>query len=98
MAYIKGLFVNGVGGLSLGRMSFLIVFALTIWAWSKGQDIPNSQLIVLLSCFGYVWTGKFRGVSKHGSTTFDEPEKLVEKRFVKSLDRPGKPSDDNRHD
>ena len=75
LAYLKGLFVSGAGGLSLGRVSYLIVFAMTIWAWSKGQDIPNSQLIILLSCFGYILTGKFRGVSKHGGTTFDEPSK-----------------------
>ena len=74
MAYIKGLFVSGAGGLSLGRVSYVIVFALTIWAWLNGQDIPHSQLIVLLSCFAYIFGGKFRGVSKHGGTTFDEPD------------------------
>jgi hypothetical protein len=74
MSTLKGLLQSGVGGLSLGRVSFWIVFALAAWAWAHGRDIPNGQLITLLSCLGYLLGGKFRGVAKMDGVTFDGPD------------------------
>jgi hypothetical protein len=64
--------VSGIGGLSLGRVACWIVFALAVWAWAQGRDIPNGQLITLLSCLGYLLGGKFRGVAKFKDVVFDD--------------------------
>lgn len=62
MNYLKGLVVSGVGGLSLGRVTFVILLGLAAWAWGHGRDIPYGHLVTLLTCFGYLLGGK--GISK----------------------------------
>ena len=71
--WINGLLQNGVGGCSLGRVAFWLTFALALWTWARGGDIPNGHLITLLSCLGYLLGGKFRGVAKMGAVEFDKP-------------------------
>jgi hypothetical protein len=69
--FIKGLLVSGVGGCSLGRVAFWLVFVLALWTWARGGDIPNGQLVTLLSCLGYLLGGKFRGVTKVKDIEFE---------------------------
>lgn len=74
IAWVKGLFQNGVGGASMGRVAFWMVFGGALWTWMvKGVDIANGHLVTLLSMLGYTLTGKFRGVAKTGGTEFDRP-------------------------
>ena len=74
MNFLKGLVVSGVGGLSLGRVTCCLVFGVSLWAWCHGRDIPDSQLVTLLACFGYVFGGKFRSPSKVKNIEFEKSD------------------------
>jgi hypothetical protein len=66
IACLKGLLISGIGGCSLGRLAFWIVFAVAVAKWWQGADIPEGQLITLLSCLGYLLGGKFKAVALSG--------------------------------
>ena len=56
-------------------MAFWPVLGGALWTWMvKGVDIQHGHLITLLTLFGYLLTGKFRGPAKMGGVEFDKPE------------------------
>jgi hypothetical protein len=46
---LKGFFISGVGGVSLGRVGFWLVFALALGTWGNDRDVPMGQLVTLNS-------------------------------------------------
>ena len=75
MAWLRGLFVSGIGGVSLGRAAFWPVLGLALWTWGHGRDIPHGHLVTLLSLFGYLLGSKFRGLVKLSGAAPDPPGK-----------------------
>jgi hypothetical protein len=68
---LKGLFVNGVGGYSFGRVIFWMMFVLALYMWGwKNQDIYPFHFGLMVAVLGYVLSGKFRTVTKFNGIEF----------------------------
>jgi hypothetical protein len=58
MNYLKGLFVSGVGGLSLGRVAFWISFGIAMRNFWNYKDITGLHFFVILTFLTYLAYGK----------------------------------------
>jgi hypothetical protein len=52
MNSFKGLFINGIGGGSLGRISVWIVFGMAIYAFWQGREISEYHFWLIIGCLG----------------------------------------------
>jgi hypothetical protein len=59
LIFFKGLFINGVGGGSLGRVSFWLLFSLALYIFWQGKEISTYHFWLVVACLGYQLTGKF---------------------------------------
>ena len=65
------------GNLSVGRVMLICCFALAIFKWTKGIDIPDSQVTILMTLLGYVLGTKVISGIKDTLTGINEAKKAV---------------------
>jgi hypothetical protein len=73
--FLLGLFVNGVGGCSLGRVSFWCVFALAMWICAHDKDIAIYHFAAFMALLGYQITGKWLNVKQANGVQLDAETK-----------------------
>jgi hypothetical protein len=55
-------FKGGRFGASMGRVAFMLTFAMSIWRWCHDRDIPEYMFYFLVISMGYVFCSKLRNV------------------------------------
>jgi hypothetical protein len=77
--FFKGLFINGVGGGSLGRVAFWLAYGIALKAFWEGRDIPMYHFLVVMSCLVLRAAGGFlRGHSQEQTRPAEVSGRLAE--------------------
>jgi hypothetical protein len=56
---------DGVKVVSLGRLSFLAVFAIALWKWAHDTNPPDTMMTVMYALLGYITASKLPFMSSN---------------------------------
>ena len=65
------------GNLSIGRTMLILCFVFSMWKWSHGADIPDTQLTILMTLLGYVLGTKVISGIRDVMTNINETKKAI---------------------